>query len=226
MSNGFNDAKKSIDLSSLDLSSFNEPVSNGSFFEVGVYDVSVESVEVKDFGFGESLIISWANNEGASIKQFINMFFTDRDTGKKTLSTKYVILSRIFSSNVATRNTFFLETAMKDTSKFNALKGLKANIVVSKGKKGYDIVIDPSSGAYIVSDVATKETLLDGKVFPSMSEANQAAKDAALKRAFNEVTRFNAIESEVENNERSLCAALEASESPKVAATLQQASML
>jgi hypothetical protein len=225
MSNGFQTAKKSIDLSSIDLSSFNEPISNSSFMEVGEHDVTVENAEVQDYGYGPNLLITWVNASGASIKQFINLVFEDRETKEKSIAKKYIITSRLFANTIETRNKFFLEVALQDTSKFGALKGLKAHVVIAKGKKGYDITNDATSGGYVVVDVESKERLID-MVFSSMKEAAAEAKEQGLRRAFNEVAYVTPIEGEVENNERALCTALEAAESAPSAPIAQSVNML
>jgi hypothetical protein len=225
MSTGFQSAKKSISLAGINLTAFNEPISNSKFFGVGNHPVKIDNIEVKDYGYGDNIVVTYINNEGATIKQFITLAFTDRETQQKSLSKGYILFTRVFTKDVGLRSEFFLQEALADTSKFNALKGLKANITVSPGKKGYDIVSEPTSGGHIVVDVADKGKLID-TIFTTITEANNAAKDLGLKRAFNEVTSVKANDEEVLENEKSLRAALEASETPQAAATLRQNSML
>jgi hypothetical protein len=222
---GFQTVKKAISLKGVDLTAFNEPISSSKFMDVGRHEVRVESVEVKDFGYGDNLVVTWANEHDASIKQFINLLFTDRTTGESKLSKKYMVFARLFTKDVVFRSTFFLEQAFADTSKFNALKGLKASITIAKGKKGYDIVSEPVSGGYVVVDVESKAKLIE-TVFMSLKDANDEAKNQGLKRAFNEIVSCDPIEAEVSKNEQLLRAALEAGTSATSTDTLRRASML
>lgn len=222
---GFQTVKKAINLKGVDLSAFNEPISTAKFMEIGKHEVRVENIEVKDFGFGDNLIVTWANDQDASTKQFINILFKERDTGEEKLSKKYMLFARLFTKDVVLRSTFFLEQAFADTAKFNALKGMKASITIAKGKKGYDIVSDPVSGGYVVVDVASKEKLISTP-FMSMKEANDEAKNQGLRRAFNEVVSCDPIDAEVTKNEQLLRSALEAGASAPSTDTLRRASML
>lgn len=225
MSSGFQTVKKTLDLSAINLSSFNEPISNSKFFTVGTHKAKISHAEIKDFGYGDNLIITWEGEGGETIKQFIALFYKDKETKEQSISKGYIILTHSLASTVATRSEFFLNMVAKDTTVVSALKGLSGNIIVTQGKKGVDIVSEPVSGGYQVIDVATKEKALDG-AFLSMGDAAQAAKDAGLKRAFNEVSGIRNSKEEVEANEKSLRLVIETAEKAPAAATLQRANML
>lgn len=221
----FQSAKKSFNIAGVNLTSFNEPISSGSFMEVGRHTVTVESAEGVEGKFGPQVVVNWKRDDGASIRQYIPVLFEDKQTKSTHISKLYNLFSTLFAKDITFKSTFFLEEVMNDTTKFGALAGLKADIVVTKGKKGVDLVSEPTSGGYIVVDVETGTRALE-PVFMSIKDAAQAAKDAALTRAYNGVSTMIPIEAEVTKNEQALRTALAASASAPSAKTLQAVNML
>jgi hypothetical protein len=221
---GFQTAKKSISYQGVDVSAFNEPVSNSKFFEVGKHDVVVASAETHNYGHGDTLVVTWTNSQDATIKQFVNLFYTDKQSGKTSFSSKYLRFAAAFTQDINFRLDFFTKTALDSTAYFDALKGLKASIVIAPGKKGYSISGD-NLGGYFLVDVASQQKLLP-QAFPSMKEANDEAKNSGFKRAFNEVVEVHPLATEVEKNEQSLRLASQAKVSAPVAATLYRTNLL
>ncbi len=225
MSNGFQTAKKTLDLSATNLSSFNEPVSGTKFFAVGTHKAKIADAEMKDYGYGENVLITWEGENGETIKQFIPFFYVDKKTKEQSISKGYIILAHSLASTIETRRQYFLKMVSDDNTILSALKGLQANIVIAQGKKGVDIVAEPVSGGFNVIDVATKEKLLD-PTFLSYADASQAAKDAGLKRAYNEITTIRNSKEEVLANEKLLRIVIETAEKTPATASLQRANML
>lgn len=192
----------------------NKSIPGGRFLDVGTHEVTIQAVEGHETRTGIPYVrVVYENGSGQSIKD--SLFLTYEKDGVVKHTVKYNRLAHAVAENASLRFKFFKGFLPRVPDAFPALVGMKVGIEISKGRKGY--TIEDAGGVYKLMDVASGSFLeLDNGVlneFESYRDAREAA-DAntvggnKIYRAWNEVTNFSVVESEVKANEEALAAIL------------------
>lgn len=196
--------------------SFNEVIGKSTFLQVGEHQCTVHSAEILVGDYGPQLVLVWSDKEGASIKQYVSFTMEDRDTKETTYSRSYLSLIQCLIADVAFKLEYVKEiprqAAEGKTTLVDGLVGMKANVVVAKGKKGYEVVEE--SGAFYVKDVKDGSVLISTP-FQSISDAAIMAKEEGYSRAYNRVHYTKPDKEEVLKNEEALRKVMEVAKSSK-----------
>lgn len=199
----------------IDETTFNKMVAGSSSMKAGFHkNVKVAGIEIL---IGDKVIrnqdgeelaafrVTYENDEGQSKNQTVFMEGKNRDTGEDEPGFAYVRFIHAIAGNTA--EGFKLLNAISSSSNpehiINGLVGARVNINVGLPREGYTVKIS-DNGAYFVRDIKTDEDWAEGKVFSSMDEACEYAKEEGVRLKFNTVLgvhspdeEFRAINEEV-----------------------------
>lgn len=172
-----------------DATSFNDTVVGGNYLGVGSHpNLIAQDVEraVSKSSGNPQLIITWANEDGATIKQFVPMQGRDKD-GNTVL---HFVCRMVLSALIPDRElrAEFLQKAFANTELFEGLKGARANLKVKPGSRGYEIR-EGKLGDYYIFDAEEQANAIEDS-FDSFSEARTHAEDElGMKRAYPEIDK-------------------------------------
>jgi hypothetical protein len=165
--------------------SFNESIGRAAF-DVGVHkDVKIASVEPKmvvsskDGSKYPSIKLIFENAEGAKINH--DIFLTDKE-GNMGYGLRN-LLSSLTSDKTLLMN--FGNAIKRDLTLLSSLAGMTTSFVVSKPKKGAEIV--SVNGELVARDI---EDGTEYGRFPSFKEATDFLKENGFKRGYNTVSSF------------------------------------
>lgn len=165
--------------------SFSESIGRASF-DVGIHkDVKISAVEPKmvvsskDGSKYPSIKLQLENAEGAKI--FTDVFLTDKE-GNMGFGLRN-LLSSLTSDKTLLMN--FGNAIKRDLGILSSLAGMTTSIVVSKPKKGAEIV--SANGEIIARDI--EDGTEYGK-FGSYKEATDFLKENGFRRGYNTVTSY------------------------------------
>lgn len=214
---------KSLDLSAVDLTSFNAPI-GPRMMGVGSHKASLVSIEVRKGNNGPYIAAVWKDvADGAETTEFINPYSTAKDDPtKKTLDRRYIAFTRRFvgDEDPSFRAKYFLEMVLQNTGLLEGLQGSTATLIIEQGKKGVD-VRQNETGAYFLFDMETGAPK-DDKTFMGFKEAKEHIDFMQYKRAYNQIANVLTSKEEVALNEQSLRAYLTAKASAKESAPVQR----
>ncbi len=196
--------------------SFNEAIGKSSFLQVGEHSCTIQSAEIVVGDYGPQLVLVWSDKDGANIKQYVSFTMENRDTREITYSRAYLSLIQAMIADVPFKLEYVKEiprqAAEGKTTLVDGLVGMKATVVVAKGKKGYEIIEE--NGQFFVKDV-TDGTVLISTPFQSLSDAATMAKEEGFQRAYNRVHFVKPDKEEVAKNESGLRQVFEVAKSKK-----------
>lgn len=178
-------------------------IPGGNYIGLGRHLVKIDAVEgfVSKNGF-PYIRISYSNENGQTL---VDTLFPLKKDGN--YSYKYKSLSHALSpEDGVLRFEFFLSKdgfLPSNPEVWPGLAGLHLIVNVEKGDKGY--TIEDDNGVYRIFDLESKEyvTLMGGipNEFENYKDARDAAKGQGLKRAWNQVTKFEYSEEHVADNQ-------------------------
>lgn len=186
-------------------SAFNDAIGQSSYMPVGEHRCVIKAAEVVVGNYGPQIVVTWEASNGAVIKQYVAITVEDQETKETTFAKAYLSLMSCLTEDTNFARTYAQELPRQAMSgKLTLVDGLVggvANVVVTKGKKGYEI--SEENKEFFVRDVATNELLIPTP-FQSVKDAATVAKEEGFKRAFNKVHFLKPIAEEKANNEAGL----------------------
>jgi len=198
MSNQWKKFKPDVDFNK------NSALTGGKYIGLGTHEVRIEDIEQKDMkDGGVYYTIHYANADGQVFMD--SLFPLSGKNGEKSFSFKYNSLAYALTTDSVLRFEFFTckESHLANNPDcWKGLVGLYLNIEVTPGRKGYTIK-GVDTDLQLVDIVTGDEVVLMGGIpnkFETYQEAHECAKAQGLYRAWNEVSKFHAIEGHQETN--------------------------
>lgn len=170
----------------------------------GSHTVTIVGVDLAKFETTNRIDVLFENDTSTTHRQAV--WLTRRaDDGTQQINRTFEwFLAALFSTPEGVDKVFeSLDDELLALSTFSALKGLRLKITVGPGA-GYRTHMT-KGGKYVVSDALTNRPLLVKETgnplfthipqeFPSVKVAREAAAEAGLKRSFNRVKEYEAID--------------------------------
>lgn len=191
MTNAWNSLKMSVTITD---DTFNDTVSGSQYLGRGkhsnVYIEGIEAVEQETVnGKVPALKIVWSNDDKQSIRQTVYILGKKDDKGTQQLNFGYKNLLSGLISDKALRGQFHA-LSMDNPGHFASFAGMRADIEIREGYKGYSIK-EADTGGMFLYDVKEKKQI-GTEFYASFKEAAEAAKGMGLKRAYDEVSFVSA----------------------------------
>lgn len=174
---------------------FNEEVSGSSRLPKGAHTVTVMSVDPGAYEEGQQFIdILLENEEGKSYKERVTLGAVEdkRNAGKMTVHFSYKRLCNLLPMDEAEdfelRKKFFGNWFVSDAKHLGAIIGMKADITIVDGWKGYTVKEDELGGKYLYDLKAKDRIVTTPPVFAEYSDAHDhAAAVLDIKQAYNQL---------------------------------------
>lgn len=174
---------------------FNEEVSGNNYLPKGPHTVTIKSVDPGAYEDGAQFIdILLEDDEGKSYKERVNLGAQPdkKDPTKMTVHFNYKRLCNLLPMDEAEdfdlRKKFFGNWFVSDAKHLGAIIGMKADITIIEGWKGYTVKEDDLGGKYLY-DVKTKERIVSKPpIFESYDDAHANAEAILnIKPAYNQL---------------------------------------
>lgn len=179
---------------------FNTPVGNSDYMPVGVHEVTVTTAEFEMGDYGPQIIVTFANEKGQTIKDYINLIAQNREEKKETgirPHYKYLMFGQSLISDPISRLLLLQKLIPSNPNAIDCTKNTKLKVTVEEPTKGY--TIKDVNGQKVILDIANNEYVGD-EAYETFDAAKAAAETMGLKRGYNKVTKFQAVSQEVQDN--------------------------
>jgi hypothetical protein len=179
----------------VEASAFEKGLGGGSFFEVGKHEnVMIAEVEPKVSKAGNAMVVvTFENDQGATIKKYVTFEQMDKKTGNKIISGAYrglaaaiLGLSSNYPDNQTLRTNFFSEYLLANPQAWEKLVGSRLTINIKQGNSGS--IIKDVDGGKILFDVETQEQWVDTEIYADYNAAKDARKELQIPPCYNEVS--------------------------------------
>ena len=181
----------------VEASAFEQNLGGGSFFNPGnhkdVFIAEIERGESKSSG-NPMVTVTWENNEGATIKKWVNLVQMDKEKGELVLSSNYrefgaalLGMSSHYPDNQELRNDFFNGHLLDNVELFDKFIGLRASIMIAAGEEGYKIEV--SGDSKVITDVETGLPFEGTTAYDDYDSAKAKAKELGLMPCYNNVAK-------------------------------------
>lgn len=177
---------------------FNTPVSGGSYLPVGHHEVRVINAEFEVGEYGPQFKVEFQSEKGESIRDFINLIAKNDESKQQTGTRphyKYLLLGQSLIADPVGRLQFLNKTIPSNPNAIDCIKNTRLIIEVVAPIKGYSAV--DVAGGKMLLDLETNEYYTDD-VYATFEDAKRAAEAMGIKRGFNKVKSFSALNAETQ----------------------------
>ena len=202
---------------------YNQEVSGNNYLSLGTHEVTVMSVDPGAYDDGVQFIdVILENEEGKSYKDRVVLGAQPdkKDPSKMDMSFGFKrfcnFLPKETADDQALRIAFFKRWFTADAKNLGAVIGMKAEITIVEGWKGYTIKEDTVLGGKFIYDVKIKGQVPDTPIFDDYDSAKAHAEGVLdLKQAYNQLGTLKALTPE-ENSTQAAKAMKDGVAAPKM----------